>query len=268
MSSIKAGTVYLVGAGPGDPGLLTVRAAQLIGQADAIVHDQLVGPDILEMAAPACERYDVGKRAGRHSLPQCQINALLVRLGRDGRRVVRLKGGDPLVFGRGAEEAEYLLSAGVACEIVPGITAALGAAACVGIPLTHRDHAQTCVLATGHCKDGGPDLDWSLLARPNQTLVVYMGLASLEVICCELIAHGLAATTPAALVRSATLPDQQELVGTLATLAGCARRARFKAPALLFIGTVIGRRWKPGPRAAVRTGPEEEHVPADALVLQ
>jgi uroporphyrin-III C-methyltransferase/precorrin-2 dehydrogenase/sirohydrochlorin ferrochelatase len=233
------GTVHLVGAGPGDPELLTLRAARLLRECDAVVYDHLVGQEVLELINPTAKRIYVGKQAGRHTLPQDAINTLLVELASQGLDVVRLKGGDPLIFGRGGEEIERLVMHGIPCEIIPGITAASGMAASAGIPLTHRDFAQTCVFVTGHLQDDTVDLDWPGLARPHQTIVVYMGIAALTEICKQLIAHGLPDTTPAAVVRHATLPDQQTLTGTLATLPTLAAAAGITSPALIVIGEVV-----------------------------
>ncbi len=233
------GRVSLVGAGPGDPELLTLRAARRIGEADAIVYDHLVGEGILELARPAAARIYAGKEAGRHALPQSQINRLLVDLAQEGLQVVRLKGGDPFIFGRGGEEMQELVAHGIVTEIVPGVTAAAGMAAATGIPLSHRDHAQTVLLATGHLRNGTVDLDWASLARPRQTLVIYMGLGALEIICRELTAHGMPATTPAAVVHAATTPAQRVVTGTLATLAPRVRDARLKTPSLIVVGTVV-----------------------------
>lgn len=238
--ALLTGSVYLVGAGPGDPELLTLKALRLIQAAQVVVHDNLVGKDILEMIPAGVERIYVGKKASNHVLPQEEISALLLRLAREGKRVVRLKGGDPFVFGRGGEEMEVLLAAGISVEIVPGITAALGAGAAFGFPLTHRDHAQSCVFVTGHLKDNSVDLDWAALARPGQTLVFYMGIAGLETIAAQLLAHGLAADTPAALVFKATLPEQRMWSCTLASLPETAARHGVKPPALIVIGSVVG----------------------------
>jgi uroporphyrin-III C-methyltransferase len=200
----QPGHVYLVGAGPGDPELLTLRGARLVAGADVVVYDNLVSPLIVDLASAAAERIYVGKKAADHTLPQEAINALLVRHARAGRRVVRLKGGDPFIFGRGGEEMEALMAAGITVEVVPGVTAAAGIAAYAGIPLTHRDHAQSVVFATGFLKDGALELDWPMLARPNQTLVIYMGISRLAEICARLVEHGLAASTPAGVIERGT----------------------------------------------------------------
>jgi len=239
MSEQFIGKIYLVGGGPGDPELLTLKAARLLAEADAVVYDNLVSAAVLAHAGKQAECIYVGKKAGNHTLPQEDINQLLVRLGRQGLKVVRLKGGDPYIFGRGGEEAEALQQAGIPFEVVPGVTAACGAAAYSGIPLTHRDHAQTCLFVTGHLKDENTSLDWSTLARPGQTLVIYMGLTALPRICDELMAHGMPADTPVACIRRATLPDQRTLTGTLNTISGKVITAGFKPPALLIIGTVV-----------------------------
>lgn len=234
-----AGRVFLVGAGPGDPELLTVRGARLIGSADAVVYDHLVGGGILELARADAEMHYVGKEAGAHTLPQEDINLLLVRLAQRGMNVVRLKGGDPFIFGRGGEEIEELVKHGIAFEVVPGITAASGASAYAGIPLTHRDFAQSCIFATGHLKDGSCDLDWPVLARPNQTVVIYMGVAGLAEISRKLIAHGMPPDTPAAVVQYATLPRQRTLTGTIASLPATVSAERIRPPALILIGEVV-----------------------------
>ena len=228
-------TVYLVGAGPGDPGLITVKGARAVAQAEVIVADRLVAPSLL----PRSGAEIILRGEHRRDLPQAEINRLLVEKARAGRRVVRLKGGDPFIFGRGGEEMQALLEAGVECEIVPGITAAAGAASATGIPLTHREHAQTLVFATGHLKDDTVDLDWPALARPRQTVVVYMGLGALEIICTQMISHGLAADTPAAVIHAATTPRQCGVHATLATLPGAVRAAGIRAPALIMIGEVV-----------------------------
>lgn len=235
----SVGTVYLVGAGPGDPELLTLKAARLLASAEAVVFDHLVGEGVLALLNPGAQRFYAGKEAGNHSLPQDQINALLVRLAREGLQVVRLKGGDPFIFGRGGEEMEELREAGVHCEVVPGITAASGVSACTGIPLTHRDHARTVVFATGHLKDGTVNLDWASLARPQQTIVIYMGLGAVDIICRELIRHGLAPDTPAAAIHKGTTPQQVTLTATLATLASSVAETGMKSPALIIVGGVV-----------------------------
>jgi uroporphyrin-III C-methyltransferase len=240
------GKVYLVGSGPGDPELLTLKAARLIAAADAIVYDHLVGAGILERARPDAERIYVGKEAGKHTLPQEEINTLLVKLARTGKTVVRLKGGDPFIFGRGGEEIEELIGGGIDFEVVPGVTAASGMSAYAGIPLTHREHAQSCVFATGHLQDGSVDLDWAALARPRQTVVIYMGISTLKEICRKLVEHGLPADTPAACVRHATLPTQQAVVGTLATLPAAVVAAKLKQPALIVVGSVVSLRSRLG----------------------
>ena len=251
-----AGFVHLVGAGPGDPELLTLRAAKLIAQADAIVYDRLVASGVLELARRDAARIYVGKARDRHTLPQHEINALLVRLAGEGKDVVRLKGGDPFIFGRGGEEIEALRAHGIRFDVVPGVTAASGVAAYAGIPLTHRDHAHAVTLVAGHLKDGTMNLDWPLLARPGQTLVVYMGLAGLPQLARELVGHGLPATTPAAVVQHATTASQRVVAGTLADLPAKARAAGLEPPTLIVVGDVVALRpafaWFHAPaRAAV-----------------
>jgi uroporphyrin-III C-methyltransferase len=233
------GRVSLVGAGPGDPDLLTIKAARRLAQADVVVYDNLVGAGVLDLIPPHVERIYVGKEASNHSLPQDEITLLLVAQAKRGRKVVRLKGGDPFVFGRGGEELNTLMAEGVPVEVVPGITAALGASAHTGIPLTHRDHSQSCIFVTGHRKDGSYGLDWPTLARPFQTVVIYMGVGGLAEIAEQLVAHGMPAQTPVALVRKATLSDQQTVVGTLADIAEVAKRHNVQAPALIIVGNVV-----------------------------
>ncbi|MDR2689111.1 MAG: uroporphyrinogen-III C-methyltransferase [Azoarcus sp.] len=237
------GRVYLVGAGPGDPDLLTLRGARLIAGADAVLYDNLVSAEIVALAPAHAERFYVGKKAASHTLPQEEIGHLLIELARAGRRVIRLKGGDPLIFGRGGEEIEALSAAGIVATVVPGITAASGIAASVGFPLTHRDHAQTVVFATGHRKTGEEilDLDWPALARPGQTLVIYMGLTRLAEICRQLIIHGLPATTPAAVIERGTTPRQRIVTANLDELAQKVAEASLRPPALTVVGGVTGR---------------------------
>lgn len=233
------GCVHLVGAGPGDPELLTLKAARVLAEAEVVVYDRLVGAGILELANPVAERVYVGKERANHFMRQTEINALLVRRGQLGQRVVRLKGGDPLIFGRGGEEIEALLEAGVPFEIVPGVTAAAGCAAATAIPLTHRDHARTLVFVTGHTKDGEPELNWTALCQPGQTLVFYMGHKALDRLCARLIAGGLPAGLPAALIENGTLPDQRAVRATLATLAAAVARLGLRGgPALVIVGEV------------------------------
>lgn len=235
----RPGRVALVGAGPGDPDLLTVKAARLIGGADAVVHDHLVSAEVLALVGRHTIRICVGKRAGNHTLPQAEINELLVTLARRYPLVVRLKGGDPYVFGRGGEEALALAKRGVPFEVVPGITAAAGMAASSGIPLTHRDMAQSVTLLTAHLRDGSRGLDWCALARPRQTLVIYMGVAALAEIATELQAHGRAGDTPVALIENATTANQRVVTGALRDLALLGRQHAIRPPALVVIGEVV-----------------------------
>lgn len=233
------GRVALVGAGPGDAELITLKGARLLQTAEVVIYDNLVGNGILDLIPAAAERIFVGKIAGHHTLPQQEISQLLVTKAREGKFVVRLKGGDPFVFGRGGEEMEVLLAAGIAVDIVPGVTAALGAAAAFGFPLTHRDHAQSCVFVTGHLKDDTVDLNWSALAHPHQTVVIYMGVTSLAIIARELQAAGMPGDTPVALIHRATSPQQRIFIGTLATLPELARDNKVRPPALTVIGSVV-----------------------------
>jgi uroporphyrin-III C-methyltransferase len=235
----KWGQVCLVGAGPGDPELLTLKAHKRLQQADVVVYDNLVGAGVLAMIPQHVERIYVGKESSNHTVPQDEITLMLVQLAQRGKKVVRLKGGDPFVFGRGGEELATIAEAGIAAEVVPGITAALGASAYTGIPLTHRDHAQSCVFVTGHRKDGTYSLDWPVLARPNQTVVIYMGVGSLAGIVDELVSHGRSPQTPVALVRNATREDQTTVAGTLETIVEVAAVHHIQPPALIVIGEVV-----------------------------
>jgi uroporphyrin-III C-methyltransferase/precorrin-2 dehydrogenase/sirohydrochlorin ferrochelatase len=238
------GFVSLVGAGPGDPELLTLRALRVMQRANVVLYDHLVSPALLDLVRRDAERIYVGKEQDNHALPQDEINRLMVRLAQAGKRVVRLKGGDPFIFGRGGEEIETLAAHGIAFEVVPGVTAAAGASAYAGIPLTHRDHADSCVFVTGHLKGGTDQVDWKGLARPRQTIAVYMGVGGLAKICAQLVAHGLPADTPAALVEKATLPAQRVVEGTLANLPEAAKSSNVRPPALLIVGEVVRLRAK------------------------
>ena len=235
----RNGKVSLVGAGPGDPELLTLKAARLLASAEVVVYDHLVSPEVLELIGPAARRIYVGKERNHHTMKQDEINALLVRLARRGRQVVRLKGGDPFVFGRGGEELQELAAAGIAFEVVPGITAACGVSAYAGIPLTHRDHAQSCTFVTGHLKDGSAELDWAGLARPRQTVVIYMGLSALPQLCGKLVEHGLPPDMPAAVVQQGTTVEQRVVTGTLADLAERVEAAGLQSPCLTIVGEVV-----------------------------
>jgi uroporphyrin-III C-methyltransferase/precorrin-2 dehydrogenase/sirohydrochlorin ferrochelatase len=235
----QSGEVYLIGAGPGAADLLTFRALRLLQQADVVVYDHLVSAEILDLARRDSEKVYVGKQREKHTLPQESINTLLADLAKTGKRVARLKGGDPFIFGRGGEEIETLMQQGIHFQVVPGITAASGCAAYAGIPLTHRDHAQSCTFVTGHLKNDSINLNWTQLAAPNQTIVVYMGLVGLEKICQSLIAHGSPENLPIALIQQGTTHNQRIIIGTLATLPAQVAQLAIKPPTLIIIGTVV-----------------------------
>ena len=255
LPEFSQGSVWLVGAGPGDPGLLTLHAAHALTCADVVLHDALVAPEILALAGPATAFEAVGKRAGRPGPAQLRINQRLIDLARAGRRVLRLKGGDPFVFGRGGEELDALVAAGVRVDVVPGITAAIGCAAYAGFPLTHRDHASSVVFVSGHSKDGISDLDWRALANPRQTVVVYMGVSAAGEVAGKLIEAGLAATTPIAIVENGTRWDQRVIKGELQQAADLIRQHGVAGPALLVIGEVT-RAAEAGVRAELTAAAE------------
>lgn len=235
----SSGEVYLIGAGPGDPDLMTFKAARLLQSADVVLYDRLVAKPILEMARRDADRIYVGKRRDDHAVPQGEINQLLVDLALEGKRVVRLKGGDPFVFGRGGEEIELLAQHRIPFQVVPGITAGNAAACYAGIPLTHRDHAQSVRFVTGHLKDGTTNLDWSSFQSVSETLVFYMGLVGLPTICEQLQVHGRSPETPVALVERATRSEQRVITGTLSTMAGVVAREQPRAPTLIIVGDVV-----------------------------
>ncbi|MCW2274511.1 uroporphyrinogen-III C-methyltransferase [Rhodoblastus acidophilus] len=238
------GEVYLVGAGPGDPDLLTFRAFRLMQKADVVLYDRLVEPTILERVRRDAERIYVGKKRSNHALPQEEIGELMVKLAKQGKRVLRLKGGDPFIFGRGGEEIDTLAGHSIPFQVVPGVTAAAGCSSYAGIPLTHRDYAQSCVFVTGHGREGPIDLDWSTLLRPNQTVAVYMGLAHLDFLMGEFLKRGADPALPAAIIENGTRSNQVTVTGTIADLGDKAKAAGLKGPTIIIIGDVVKLREK------------------------
>ncbi|MCO4800332.1 MAG: uroporphyrinogen-III C-methyltransferase [Colwelliaceae bacterium] len=241
-SHLNKGEVALVGSGPGDAELLTIRAMRFIEQAEVAVYDRLVSDEILALLPENCEKFYVGKEQAKHCVPQDKINQCLVDYAQEGKRVLRLKGGDPFIFGRGGEEAEYLLENGVSCHVCPGITAASGCTTYAGIPLTHRGVAQGCTFITGHIQNNGQlNLPWQSLTSPTQTVVFYMGINTLPKIAEELMNHGRSADTPAALIRKGTQPEQQTYRGTVGTLAELVEKHNITPPTLIVIGDVVNQ---------------------------
>lgn len=240
----KQGEVFLVGAGPGDPDLLTFRALRLMQRADVVLYDRLVGDGIMELIRRDAERIYVGKRPDHHTMQQEDISALMVRLAKEGKRVLRLKGGDPFIFGRGGEEIEMLAEHEIPFQVVPGISAASGCSTYSGIPLTHRDYAQSCIFITAHGKDGVLELDWEVLLRPNQTVAIYMGLSSLKILSEGFAEHGADPDTPAAIIDNGTRPNQRIVTGTISDLYEKATAAEFKGPSIIIIGGVVNLRDK------------------------
>jgi uroporphyrin-III C-methyltransferase/precorrin-2 dehydrogenase/sirohydrochlorin ferrochelatase len=235
----KTGEVYLVGAGPGDPDLINFRALRLMQQAEVVLYDRLVAPEIVDLCRKDAERIYVGKKRDQHALPQEEISQLMVDLAKQGKRVLRLKGGDPFIFGRGGEEIELLSSENIPFQVIPGITAASGCASYAGIPLTHRDYAHTCVFVAGHLKDGSMDLNWDTLIQPRQTIAVYMGIMGLQELCRELIARGMSEQMPAALIQQGTTHKQKVYIGNLGNLPDFPKQHDIKPPTMIIIGEVV-----------------------------
>ena len=260
---VSNGKVYLVGSGPGDPELLTMKAYRLMQSVDVLVYDRLVSTEILDLVPRGVECISVGKSPGKHCVPQHRINELIVALANTGKCVLRLKGGDPYVFGRGGEEAEVLVEAGIPFEVVPGITSAAGASTYCGIPLTHRDYAQSVTFATGHLKDDSLKLDWPSLARKNSTLVIYMGVGSLQEIATKLVEHGRSPQTPVAVIHRATQPEQKMVTATLADIANKVAAEGIQSPASIIVGEVVALHDKLG----VTQPCESRHSPMGQLAI-
>ena len=238
-TDLKSGEVYLVGGGPGDPDLLTFRALRLMQQADVVLYDRLVSPAIVELARKEAQRIYVGKRSDSHTVPQSELNEMMVRLAQQGKRVLRLKGGDPFIFGRGGEEIEELAAAGIPFQIVPGITAASGCACYAGIPLTHRDLAHSCLFVTGHLQDGKLNFNWPALLQPKQTLAIYMGVRGVDVLQKSLLERGMNPDLPAAIVQQGTTPDQRVHLGVVSTLSAIVAEREISPPSMIIIGEVV-----------------------------